>query len=224
MHSSTIMLAVNILRADMQKDKARLPAHAQHPARAISPRRKFCYDRRMFRFALCLIAVLTVQPLVARAQSCALSFQITLTNGIAPLPMGATVTGSAEFRLTGDRVAQEGGATTHLTQGKMSLGPDITGDLWALGTTSNGALADMIAIFARDVAGLADDGLRYGGPMMITLYGPPGSRADSTPPTQQRDWDAMTGPRRFALHAYGHGRVAGDVTELTLTCGDSPGD
>jgi hypothetical protein len=173
---------------------------------------------------LCLVAALIVQPLVARAQSCTLSYHLTLTQGIAPLPAGTQITGSAQFQLTGARIPQEGGATTHLAQGEMQLDPGITGDLWALGTTSNGAVADMIAVFARDVRGLTLDGIGYAGPMMITLYGPPGSRPDTGPPTTQADWDAMTGPRRFALHAYGHGRLAGDVTALTIACHAAPGD
>lgn len=174
--------------------------------------------------SLLLVAALIAHPMIARAQSCTLSYQLTLTQGIAPLPAGTQITGSARFDLTGARIAQEGGATTHLTQGEMRLGPGITGDLWALGTTSNGAVADMIAVFARDVRGLAHDGLAYAGPMMITLYGPPGSRPDTSPPTAQTDWDAMTGPRRFALHSYGHGRLAGDVTALSISCLDGGHD
>lgn len=168
--------------------------------------------------SLCLVAALIAQPLIARAQSCSLSYQLTLTQGIAPLPVGTTLAGSASFRLSGQRIGQEGGATTHMTEGEMRLEPGISGDLWALGTTSNGAVSDMIALFARDVQGLTDAGRRYGGPMMITLYGPPGSRPDTGPPTTQADWEAMTGPRRFALHAYGHGRLAGDVTALAIHC------
>lgn len=174
--------------------------------------------------AVALALALIAQPLIARAQDCSLTYALTLTEGIAPLPVGTTLAGSARFRLSGARIAQEGGATTHLTRGEMRLEPGISGDLWALGTTSNGALADMIALFARDVQGLTHAGQHYGGPMMITLYGPPGSRPDTGPPTAQADWDAMTGPRRFALHAYGHGRVAGDVRELAIRCTDGGHD
>lgn len=208
----------------MQKDKARRFGQEHPPVRNIPLRPKPCYDPVMLRFGLFLIAALTVQPLVVHAQSCVLSFRITVTQGIAPVPVGTTFAGSAQFRLTGDRFAQEGGATTHLTQGEMRLGPDITGDLWALGTTSDGALTDIIALFARDVQGLTHEGVTYAGPMMITLYGPSGSRPDTSPPMAQTDWDAMTGPRRFALHAYGHGRLAGDVTSLTIACHTAPGD
>lgn len=178
----------------------------------------------MLRLALCLIGVLAVQPSVATAQSCTLSYRILVTQGIPPLPEGAELAGSAAFRLTGERFAQGGDATTHRISGEMRLGPDIAGELWALGTASGGGRADMIALFARDVTGLSHGGVTYAGPMMITLYGPPGSRPDSGPPIAQSDWDAMTGPRRFSLHAYGHGRVAGDVTALTLSCGPGPGD
>ena len=107
---------------------------------------------------------------------------------------------------------------THLAAGEMRFGPDIMGQIWALGITAKSPVADLIAVFARDVRGLTFGGLDYGGPMMITLYGPPGSRPDTAPPTEQADWDAMTLQRRFAIHAPGYDRVAGDITSLLISC------
>lgn len=171
----------------------------------------------VFRFLFLLLA-LSFSPMVAIAQSCTLSFRVLVTQGIRPMPPGSLLEGSARLALSGASIRQEGGSITHLATGEMHLGPDITGRIWALGVTAHSPVADLIAVFARDVSGLSFGGLAYGGPMMITLYGPPGSRPDTTPPTTQADWDAMTLQRRFALHAPGYDRIAGDITALAITC------
>lgn len=170
-----------------------------------------------YRF-LFLLAALSLAPMMASAQSCALSFRVTVTQGIRPIPPGSVLEGSARFALTGAAIRQEGGAMTHLAAGEMRLGPDIIGQIWALGITAESPIADLIAVFARDVQGLSFGGVDYGGPMMITFYGPPGSRPDTAPPTAQADWDAMTLQRRFALHAPGYDRIAGDTTALQISC------
>lgn len=167
---------------------------------------------------LCILSALSLAPSMGVAQNCALSFQVEVTQGIRPIPPGSMLAGRAQFRLTGASIRQEGGAITHLAEGEMHLGPGITGRIWALGITAQSPVADLIAVFARDVSGLSFGGLDYGGPMMITLYGQPGSRPDTSLPTAQADWDAMTLQRRFALHAPGYDRIAGDITSLSITC------
>ncbi len=167
---------------------------------------------------LLALATLSALPDGVRAQSCAIGFDITVTQGVGAIRPGARMTGMADFTLHERALPAEAGNTVYLATGAMRLGAEITGQVWALVTTSNGAVADLIGLYARDVQGLTFAGLAYAGPMMITLYGPPGSRPDSAPPITQPDWDAMATSRRFALHAQGYDRLAGDVTALTVSC------
>jgi hypothetical protein len=170
------------------------------------------------RLALAALLAVIALPPRAMAQACAVEFEITITQGVGPMTPGTRMTGAADFTLQNRAMPAEAGNTVHLAQGEMRLGPSITGQIWALVTTSNGAVADLIGLYARDVQGMSFAGLTYAGPMMITLYGPPGTRPTDAPPLAQRDWDAMTTPRRFALHSQGYDRLAGDVTALRITC------
>jgi antitoxin (DNA-binding transcriptional repressor) of toxin-antitoxin stability system len=161
---------------------------------------------------------LALTPALASAQECRLAFTVEVTQGAGDIRPGETLTGQAAFRTTGRDLPGEAGITVHLATGDMTLDPDIRGELWAVVTTSGNPVADLIAVHARDVEGFTVAGLRYAGPMTITLYGHPGTLPAPVIPTAQPAWDAMTLSRRFALHAQGYDRVAGDVTALTVAC------
>ncbi|MBF9058253.1 hypothetical protein HKCCSP123_03575 [Rhodobacterales bacterium HKCCSP123] len=166
--------------------------------------------------ALTLASALCPGPL--SAQDCRIEFTVAVTQGAGGIRPGQTLTGQAAFRTTGQELPGEAGITVHLATGDMTLDRGIGGDVWAIVTTFGNPVADLLALHARDVEGFTVAGLRYAGPMTITLYGRPGTLAGTQVPTAQPAWDAMTLRRRFALHAQGYDRVAGDVTALTVTC------
>lgn len=172
----------------------------------------------MIRRSLVLILVCLLSPTTVAAQSCDLSFTVVLTQGAGGIRPGQTLTGQAAFRTTGETLPGEAGITVHLATGEMTLAPDIGGEIWAVVTTSGNPVADLLALHAREVEGFSVAGLAYAGPMTITLYGDPGTLPSPAIPTAQSAWDAMTLSRRFALHAQGYDRVAGDVTALTIAC------
>jgi hypothetical protein len=171
-----------------------------------------------------ILSILTLIPLPAlvSAQTCRIEFAVTVTQGVGMIAPGTRLAGSAAFRLVGRSFRQEGGSTAHLAEGLMTLETGVSGEIWALATTSQGAVADMVGVYARNVVGLSFGGVDYAGPMMITLYGPPGSQPDSAPPTTQAGWDAMDLRRSFAVHAQGYDRLAGDVTTLDVICTPAP--
>ncbi|MHA7885759.1 hypothetical protein [Roseicyclus sp.] len=152
------------------------------------------------------------------AQECRVEFTVEVTQGAGQIRPGQTLTGEAAFRTTGETLPGEAGITVHLASGEMTLVPGIRGELWAVVTTSGNPVADLIALHAREVEGFTVAGLPYAGPMTITLYGDPGTLPSPAIPSAQPGWDAMTLARRFALHAQGYDRIAGDVTALTLAC------
>ncbi len=166
--------------------------------------------------SLLLASALFPGPL--SAQDCRIDFTVEVTQGAGGIRPGQTLTGQAAFRTTGETLPGEAGITVHLATGEMTLDRGIGGEVWALVTTSGNPVADLLALHARDVEGFTVAGLAYAGPMTITLYGHPGTLPAPVIPTAQPAWDAMTLSRRFALHAQGYDRVAGDVTALTLAC------
>lgn len=165
-----------------------------------------------------LLLALIPAALPLSAQECRVEFTVEVTQGAGGLRPGQTLTGDAAFRTTGETRPGEAGITVHLASGEMTLAPGIRGDLWAVVTTSGNPVADLISLQAREVEGFSVAGLAYAGPMTITLYGQPGTLPGPAIPTAQSAWDAMTLARRFALHAQGYDRIAGDVTALTLAC------
>jgi hypothetical protein len=204
-----------ILRAGMQKRKTGRPADAIGSA----GRRASLY--RMWRclaFPLLLLAL----PAMAAAQTCRLAFTVEVTQGVGPIQPGARLEGEARYTTLGRSIRQEGGSTAHLATGDMRIGPGIRGSIWTLITTSRGEAADLVGVYARDVSGLSFAGLDYDGPMMLTLFGPAGSRPEAGPPRTQAEWDRMDLRRSFSLHAHGADMLAGDVTALVATC-DAPG-
>lgn len=169
---------------------------------------------------LALLA-LTLLPSPALALTCALSFDITVTQGIGPYPPGTTLTGEAQFR-TVRSFRQEGGATGHLATGSMTLDGNIAGRLWTLITTRRTQAADLVGVYAVDVEGLEFAGQEFTGPMAITLYGDPGSWGHDRPPITQDEWDSLDLRRVFILHASNsQDMLGGDVTRLDATCVDS---
>jgi hypothetical protein len=171
----------------------------------------------MRRFvSLFMALVLPAAP--AAAQECRLDFTVEVTQGAGDIRPGRILSGQATFQTTGEDFRGEAGITVHRATGEMTIGAGIRGDLWALVTTSGNPVADLLAVHARNVEGFTVAGLRYAGPMTITLYARPGSLPDATVPTEQAAWDAMDLRRRFALHAQGYDRVAGDVTGLGVDC------
>ncbi len=154
----------------------------------------------------------------ATAQTCAIDFTIEVTQGVGFIPPGTLIPGHASFSTDGRSFPQEGGTTGHMANGAMLLGDDIFGEIWAVTTTSFGSSSDMVGVFARDVEGFSFAGVRYEGPMSLTLFGLPGTRPVPAPPTTQEEWDALDLRRAFSLQAHGTDMLAGDVLDLTATC------
>lgn len=149
---------------------------------------------------------------------CALDFAFAVTQGAGTIRPGALLTGTARFATTGQSFAAEGGARVHMVQGEMRIGPDITGEIWAVITTAGNPVADLLGIHARNVTGMNFAGLAYRGPMTLNLYGRPGTLRAPAIPTDPAQWAAMDLRRSFALHAYGYDRLAGAITTLSVAC------
>lgn len=161
-------------------------------------------------FTLCLAGPAT-------AVTCTLDFTIEVTQGVGFIPPGTQLPGFAQFATDGRSFRQEGGSTAHYASGHMTIGDGITGPIWTLITTSNGSAADLIGVYANHIEGLSFAGVAYEGPMALTLFGMPGARADTLPPTTQAEWDMMDLRRTLTLHADGD-MLAGDVVDLAVNC------
>ena len=172
----------------------------------------------MMRVAIILLACLLCAAPPARAMVCALDFAFTVTQGAGTIRPGGLLTGTARFATTGQSFAAEGGARVHMVQGEMRIGPDITGEIWAVITTAGNPVADLLGIHARNVTGMNFAGLAYRGPMTLNLYGRPGTLRAPAIPTDPAQWAAMDLRRSFALHAYGYDRLAGAITTLGVAC------
>lgn len=168
------------------------------------------------RWILISTALLLAAP--ATAQTCTLDFTIEVTQGVGTIRPGTHLPGTASFTTNGRSFRQEAGATGHLAVGSMTIGDGISGPIWTLITTSRGHAADLVGVYARDIEGLSFAGLDYDGPMALTLYGAPGSRTGTAPPTSQAEWDDMDLRRAFTLHAHGADMLAGDVLDLAVDC------
>lgn len=169
----------------------------------------------MLRIAV-ILALLAALP--ATAQTCRLDFTIVVTQGVGTIRPGVELAGRAQYTRLGQSFRQEGGSTAHLASGEMVLGNSISGPIWTLITTSRDNAADLVGVYAHQVSGLTVAGVRFEGPMALTLFGAPGTRQGTDPPTEQEDWDQLTLRRAFSLHASGSDMLAGDVTELTVAC------
>lgn len=171
-------------------------------------------------FFLCFYEISMVAP--AAAQSCTLNFTIEVTQGVGTIRPGTHLPGFAEFTTDGRSFRQEGGSTSHLATGTMTIGDgtggEIGGEIWTLITTSRSNAADLVGVYAHRIEGLSYGGLEYEGPMALTLYGSPGSRPEAVPPTTQAEWDGLDLRRAFMLHAHGADMLAGDVLGLTVEC------
>ena len=82
----------------------------------------------------------------------------------------------------------------------------------------HGHAPELVGIYAEDVEGLSFGGVSFEGPMTLTLFGQPGSRASTAAPSTQSEWDALDLRRAFSLHAHGLDMLAGDVTRLDARC------
>lgn len=171
---------------------------------------------RALTLSLCAFTMALAGPAVS--QTCTLNFTIVVTQGVGSIAPGAHLTGRAEYTRLGQSYRQEAGSTAHLASGVMSLGDSISGPIWTLVTTSRRNAADLVGVYAHHVSGLTVAGVSFEGPMALTLFGAPGTRADNEPPTLQADWDALTLRRAFSLHAHGTDMLAGDVLDLTVAC------
>lgn len=178
----------------------------------------YCAMRCFLPMLACLI--LLAPPTVA--MSCALDFTINVTQGAGMSRPGTPLAGSAHFTTTGQSYPAGGGARVHIVQGEMRIGPDITGEVWAVITTAGNPVADLLAVHARHVTGMTVAGLAYRGPMALNLYGRPGRLPAPTIPTDPAQWAAMDLRRSFALHAYGYDRLAGAITALAVACDGLP--
>lgn len=172
------------------------------------------------RWILPLLLLCCTAP--AHAQTCTLDFTIEVTQGVGLIRTGAHLPGTAQFTTDGRSFRQEGGSTSHLAIGNMTIGDgtggSIGGPIWTLITTSRGFAADLVGVYAHHIEGLSYGGLDYTGPMALTLFGAPGSRPAPIPPTTQAEWDDMDLRRAFSLHAHGADMLAGDVLNLTVVC------
>lgn len=164
-----------------------------------------------------LALLLFALPSIGQAQTCTLDFTVVITQGVGDIRPGAELAGQAMFTTEGS-FRQEGGSTAHLATGQMALGDSISGPVWTLITTSRDFTADLVGIYAHDVTGFSFAGVVFEGPMALTLYGPPGTRPEPTPPISQAEWDALSLRRVLTLHAHGRDMLAGDVTSLTAAC------
>jgi len=154
----------------------------------------------------------------AEARSCAIQFTIEITQGVGTIRPGTELAGQADFVTRGHPIRQEGGATAHLASGEMNIGDQISGQIWTLITTMHGHAPELVGIYAEDVEGLSFGGVSFEGPMTLTLFGQPGSRASAAAPATQSEWDALDLRRAFSLHAHGLDMLAGDVTRLDARC------
>lgn len=168
--------------------------------------------------ALLLTALLGTLASRAPAQTCTLDFTVEVTQGVGTIRPGTRLDGHAVYTRLDRSFRQEGGSTAHLVSGEMTLGDRISGQIWTLVTTSRGNAADLIGVYAHHVSGLNVAGIAFEGPMALTLFGAPGTRTDTEPPTAQADWDAMALRRAFTLHARGSDMLAGDVLDLLVAC------
>ena len=176
-----------------------------------------CYAFCM-RFVFALLACLLCSAPPATAMGCTADFTITVTQAVATIRPGDQISGRATFTTTSQSHAGEGGARVHLARGEMRLGRDISGEIWAIITTAGNPVADALSVQARNVTGLDFGGIAYQGPMMISLYGRPGTLTAPTIHIEPDLWAAMDLRRSFALHAYGHNRLAGDITMFQISC------
>lgn len=171
----------------------------------------------MLRIATAL-ACLALTTAAAAAQTCILDFTIVVTQGVGTIRPGTELAGHAEYTRLGQSFRQEGGSTAHLASGEMALGDSISGPIWTLITTSRSHAADLVGVYAHHVSGLTVAGVAFEGPMALTLFGEPGTRASTEPPTEQAEWDQLTLRRAFSLHAHGSDMLAGDVLTLIADC------
>ena len=153
----------------------------------------------------------------AAAQTCMIDFTIEVTQGVGSIPIGSLLPGSALFTASGQTIRQENGSTGHLAMGHMTIGDNITGQIWTVIITSRGQVADLIGIYANQVEGLSFAGVDFEGPMALTLFGAPGTRQTAHTPTTQAEWDDMNMRRAFSLHGFSD-MLAGDVVALTAEC------
>lgn len=165
-----------------------------------------------------IVLLATWLPAAAMSQTCAFDFNLVVTQGVGDIMPGTELSGHAEYTVVGPSFRQEGGSTAHLASGEMWLGDSISGPIWTLMTTSEGPTADLIGIYAHHVSGLTVAGIAFEGPMVINLFGRPGTRPDPSPPTRQEEFDRMDLRRAFTLQAHGRDMLAADVTDLIVTC------
>lgn len=164
-----------------------------------------------------LVALLALTP-PASAQTCALSFTIEITQGVGSILPGTRLPGQAQFTTIGQPTRAGGNSTAHPASGRMDLGDAISGPIHTLVNTSNGSVVDLFGVYARDIQGLSVVGIDFAGPMVLTLFGDPGSHPVPGPPATQDGWDRLDLRRSFTLHAQGYDMLAGDVVDFSATC------
>lgn len=168
-------------------------------------------------FIVPLFWMLTSLPL--HGLTCDITFTVDVTQGVPAFPPGAQLAGRASFSTLGGKVQQEGGTTAHLASGEMIVGERISGPIWTIIVTSKGSAADLVGVYANEVSGLTVAGVEFAGPMMLTLFGRPGTRPEAEPPTSQEDWDKLDLRRTFSIQApQGRDMLAGDVSDLRVNC------
>ncbi len=163
------------------------------------------------------LAALLALPTASAAATCELEFRFEVTQGVGTIRPGTELPGHASFT-TGESMRQEGGVVAHLATGQMTIGDNISGPVWAIITTSRDFTADLVGIYAQDVTGFSFAGIEFAGPMVITLFGQPGTMAEAVPPRTQEEWDALSLRRVVSLHAHGRDMLSGDIIELLADC------
>jgi hypothetical protein len=163
--------------------------------------------------------VLMLHHPVAAAQTCDLSFTVVLTKGAGTMRPGMELLGAANFTTEGTSMPGGGGSISHLASGGIRIGDSISGTIWTLVITSEGAVVDLVGVYAHNVEGLSVAGIEFSGPMALTFFGRSGTRPEPIPPVLQEDWDRLDLRRVFSLQApEGRDSLHGDVTDLMVEC------
>lgn len=157
-------------------------------------------------------------PLQAAGSTCALSFTVTVSQGVGLIRPDTTLRGSATFTADGRTVPSDAQTTGHLTEGEMMIEGGIRSRIWSVSVTHRGDSTELVGIFGMDATGLSFAGIDFTGPMVLTFFGPPGSRDNDAIPLTQADWDRMDLRRNFALMSGTGDMLSGQVTDLVADC------
>ncbi len=172
----------------------------------------------LFRLLSGAAVLFAFVPGHAAALSCTLTFTVTVSQGVGFIRPDTALQGTASFTTDGRTVPSDAQTTGHLAQGEMVIEGAIRSRIWSLMVTHRGTSTELVGIYGLDSTGLSFAGIDFSGPMVLTLFGPPGSRDDDAIPMTQSDWDRMNLRRNFALMSGTGDMLSGRVTDLVADC------